>query len=197
MTMQMPDRFVYRGQLAEAIAVSRKLAFSPARNFGIQTFSWATSNHRGFWCNYVIEEALVIHTLHLVSKDDVYPVIEGIQAEPVPEYVGLFENHIKPHHPTAHYAGLPMQYVGLNYVVDYSGSILIGLGIKEGSRIERYHQLLELEFEDGILMRSTDVTEKWAKVHDKASAGTTEDYWWQKKENDYYDLINYGLMGIP
>ena len=196
MTMQIPDRFVYRGQRAEAIAISRHIEFSPARNFDIQTFSWATSNHRGFWCDYVIEEALVIHTLHLVSKDDVYPVLDGIQAEPVPEYVVLFENHIKPHHPTTHHIGLPMQYVGLNYMVDYTGSILMGVGIKEGSRNERYQKVFELEFEDGILMQSTDITETWAKVHDKA-AETTENYWWQKKENDYYDLINYGLMGIP
>ena len=112
------------------------------------------------------------------------------------KYVELFENHIKPHRPTTHYIGLPMQYIGLNYIVDYTGSILLGVGIKEGSRNERYHQVFQLDFEDGILMQSTNITETWSKVHNKAT-GTSEDYWWQKKENDYYYLINYGLMGIP
>ncbi len=196
MTMQMPDRFVYRGQRAEAIAISRRLEFSPARNLGIETISWITSNHRGFWCDYVIEEALVIQTLHLVTKDDRYPMLDGIHPEPVPEYVELFEKHIKPSHPSMHYAKLPMQYVGLNYMVDYTGSILMGVGIKEGGGNGRYHQVFELNFEDGILMQSTDITETWVKVHDEAS-GTTEDYWWQNKKNDYYYLVNYGLMGIP
>jgi hypothetical protein len=92
MTMQMMDSFSYRGERAETIAISRRFSFSPANNFGIAVTSWATSNYRGFWCDYSIDESLVINNLYLFSKDHLYPPVNGRKAEEIAEFRHLLDD---------------------------------------------------------------------------------------------------------
>ncbi len=192
MTIQMQDLFVYRGCEAHALAISKRFDFSPSRDFGIELWlSWSTANHRGFWCEYELGDEFLLRSLCLVSKDDAYPPLRGVQAEPVPIYLELFEKYIKQKSADQRYRGLPMQYPGLNYPIGYTGLILIGTGMETGSR-RSYRQVLELSFEQGLLMETTDRTEMWEETQSETGESTIKP-WWTEREHDYYYLINYGF----
>ena len=160
--MQMTDSFIFRSKRAEAIAISRRFEFSPFRDFGIETISWITSNHRGFRCDYVIDSELRIQNLYMVTMDDAYPTINGIQADPDPVWLEFFNTSLKPRYPTKQYSGLPMRYMNLNYTIDYTGLAVIGIvPDKANNGHDGYSQVIELRFENGVLMDSTDRSELW------------------------------------
>ena len=196
MSMQRPDTFTYKGEPAYAIAISQRFTFTPADNLGIETAGWATSNHRGFWCDYSIDEVLTIQNLYLFSHDHQYPLINGRQAEKIPEFVRLIlEVNANSRTPKRYDDGFPMQYMGIDYDVDYTGRIALGVKPstnKSGER--RYRRVYDLLFESGILLESTDITELWRST--VGGEQTCSDYWWQQEENDYYYLINYRFMGL-
>lgn len=197
MTMQRLDTFMYQGVPAEAIAISRKFSFSPANNFDIETTSWITSNYRGFWCDYAIDEALVIQNLYLFSKKNLYPTINGKGAEEIPDFVCLLnEFNKKACKPILYNDRFPMQYIGINYEYDYTGNIVLGVvpsQNKAGQR--RYRKVFDLEFEVGILIESIDITEKWRlSINPKNKEGSK--YWWENENHRYDYLVNYGLMEV-
>ena len=146
MTMQMLDSFSYRGKRAEAIAISRRFSFTPENNFGIVTSAWGTSNYRGFWCDYDIDEWFVLSNLYLFSKTHDYPNINGKKAEEIPEFVRLLEQiNSKAKKERRYINGFPMQYRGINYICEYSGRIVLGIEpIQNKSRKERYREVYEL-----------------------------------------------------
>lgn len=197
MTMQKLDTFMYRGVPAEAIAISRKFLFSPSYNFDIETTSWTTSNYRGFWCDYAIDEALVVKNLYLFSKNHQYPTINGKVAEEIPDFVGLLtELNKKARKPMLYHEGFPMQYMGINYECDYTGNIVLGVDPSQNKAGQRcYRKVYDLAFEVGILIESTDITEKWRLSINQKNKEASK-YWWEDENHNYYYLINYGLMGV-
>lgn len=196
MTMQMTDSFIYKREPAEAIAISRRFSFTPFNTFGIETAPWATSNYRGFRCDYDIDASLVIKNLYLFSKNHSYPLINGQKAEEIPEYTSILsEINKKTRAPKRYRDGFPMQYIGINYAYKYSGNIVLGLNPESGmSRCERYLKVVELCFADGILTESSEITDLWRSANEQKEKDSTR-YWWEEKENDYVYLINLGFMG--
>ena len=192
MTMQKMDSFLYRGERAEAIAISQRFSFSPASHFDITTASWATSNHRGFWCDYSIDESLIINNLYLFSKDHLYPPINGRNAEEIPEFRHLLDDiNEKARTPKQYQDGFPMQYIGIDYDCDYSGKIVLGVDPKRNeSGRERYRKVIELVFDKGIVLDTIDITEIWWEVNGQHDKGSTS-YWWEREDNNYFYLINY------
>ena len=163
MTTQMPDRFLCRRQPVSMIALRPRLTFSPLRDFGITTVDWITSNHRGFWCDYEIDDGLLLRNLYL--KSETYPTIAGIDAAPIPFYTKLFkDNNID--------ASPPMQYLGLDYLVDYTGDFVV-----KGPSIS------ELRFENGIIVDEVEISKENSS-------------WWADEKHSYFYQLNYGLMGI-
>ena len=197
MTMQMMDSFSYRGERAEALAVSRRFSFSPANNFGITTASWATSNHRGFWCDYSVDESLVIKNVYLFSKNHHYPPINGRNAEEIPEFRLMLDDiNKKARIPKQYQDCFPMQYLSIDYDYEYSGRIVLGISpIRNKSGRVRYRRVIELVFNSGIVMEASDISERWRPI-DERNGFDSISYWWEQEDNDYSYLINYCLMGV-
>ena len=191
MTMQMLDSFIYKREPAEAIAISRRFSFTPLNTFGIETAPWATSNYRGFRCDYDIDESLVIKNLYLFSKNHSYPLINGNKAEEIPEYTSILsEINKKARVPKRYLDGFPMQYMGINYEYEYSGKIVLGVNPKRGvPEGERYLKVVELCFVDGILTESSEITDLWRSANEQKEKKSTR-YWWEEKENSYAYLVN-------
>ncbi len=197
MTMQMLDSFSYRGKRADAIAISRRFSFMPASSFGIVTAAWITSNYRGFWCNFDIDEMLVLSNLYLFSKTHEYPAINGKKAEEIPEFVRILEQiNSKAKEKRNYTDGFPMQYRSIDYIYEYSGRIVIGIETEQNkSGKERYREVYELLFETGILLEEADITSTWKAVYEKQN-GQPEEYWWESEDNNYFNLMNYAFMGV-
>ena len=195
--MQISDTFTYKGEQANAIALNRRLPFSPASNFGIATAAWATSNYRGFWCDYSIDETLKVKNLYLFSRDHSYPSINGQAAEKIPEFVKLILRiNAEARTPWCYDDGFPMRYMDINCDVEYSGRIAIGVkpsSSKSGKR--SYKRVYDLLFDSGILIEFTDITDIW-KSADSCAGSNPGTCWWMERENDYYYLLNYRFMGI-
>lgn len=191
MTMQMTDSFIYKREPAEAIAISRRFSFTPFNTFGIETAPWATSNYRGFRCDYDIDESLVIKNLYLFSKNHSYPLINGNKAEEIPEYTSILsEINKKARVPKRYLDGFPMQYMGINYEYEYSGKIVLCVNPKRGVPAgERYLKVVELCFVDGILTESSEITDLWRSANEQKEKKSTR-YWWEEKENSYAYLVN-------
>ena len=171
---------------AKAFAFSDKIDFSPWKAFSLETVRWSTANHRGFWCDYKIEEKLIIINLHLVTKDLVYPPLMNVLAEEDPIYKEIrdrFGRNIP----------FPMQYSNIDYEVDYTGKMVLGIDF-DRSQDDRYKQVLELGFEHGILMDTIDIT-TIRKASKKKDIIAPDDIWWMKEKNDYYYRLNYGDWG--
>ena len=152
MTMQMLDSFSYRGMHAEAIAISRRFSFTPANNLGILTVAWGTANYRGFWCDFDIDEMFVLSNLYLFSKTYEYPVINGKNAEKIPEFVRLLEQKNRKAKGERRYIdGFPMQYKGIDYLYEYSGRVVLGINPAQSKfGQERYREVYELLFDKGV-----------------------------------------------
>lgn len=197
MTMQMLDSFLYKGKRAEAIAISHRVAFTPEKHFGLATVAWGTSNYRGFWCDFDIEEKFVLSNLYLFSKTHDYPAINGKKAENIPEFVRILEQiNSKAKEERRYTDGFPMQYRGIDYIYEYSGRIVFGIEpVQNKSGKERYQEVRELLFDKGALIDEEDITAPWNAVCEKQE-GQPEDYWWEAKDNNYFDLMNYAFMGM-
>ena len=197
MTMQMLDSFSYRGMHAEAIAISRRFSFTPANNLGILTVAWGTANYRGFWCDFDIDELFVLSNLYLFSKTREYPVINGKNAEKIPEFVRLLEQKNRKAKGERRYIdGFPMQYKGIDYLYEYSGRVVLGINPAQSKfGQERYREVYELLFDKGVLINESDITESWKAVCEKQK-GQPEEYWWEATDNNYFDLMNYAFMGV-
>ena len=198
MTMQMRDTFSYKGVQAEAIAISQKFSFTPAKSLGVTVGSWSTANYRGFWCDYSIDDILVIHNLYLFSEDHAYPILNEKKAEEIPIYRHLLDDIKRnPRHKTKQYQdGFPMQYSDIDYYSDYTGRVVLGIDpVQNKPEQERYRSVIELVLDSGIVMETTDITDLWKAAKGRSDDSSTS-YWWEHKENSYSYLINYGLMGL-
>jgi len=56
-------------------------------------------------------------------------------------------------------------------------------------------KVIELVFENGMVLEATDITEHWRSSEERQGEATAS-YWWEQKDNDYFYLINFSFMGI-
>lgn len=78
MTAQIGDRFQYKGNYYNIVAISEPLPFSP-QTFGITPEGACTACWAGYWCEYEIKKnALILQNLYIHSKDNYYPSINGV-----------------------------------------------------------------------------------------------------------------------
>lgn len=190
MTMQIRDSFSFQNKECEAIALSRKLKIFPKLDFGVKTSAFSTSNYRGFHCDYVIDGELIVKNLYIYSEHNDYPIINNVRAVPDPFWVDIRKKTGKERLP------VPVIYYGINFKDKYSGKMLIGIGLHPDlHKSQRYDQILELEFSEGVLQNSDDISglwKAWAKEQKEGEGG----YWWTYEDNSYHNLLNYSLMGL-
>lgn len=139
----------------------------------------------------------VLSNLYLFSKTHDYPTINGKKAEEISEFVRILEQiNSKAKEERRYTDGFPMQYRGIDYTYEYSGRVVLGIEPAQNkSGKERYRQVYELLFEDGLLTEEADITSIWKAVCEKQK-GQPEEYWWEAKDNNYFDLMNYAFMGV-
>ncbi|MDO4837648.1 MAG: hypothetical protein Q4B32_04570 [Clostridia bacterium] len=146
MTAQIADEYKVSGKKYEIIAMSAPVTFDPS-DYGFHPTAPHTACWRGYWCDYkVTSKQLMLDKLHIYCGDDCYPVFRGVTPQNDP--VG---------------GGSMKLYKGLNQLVDYDGSLVLGRGfinryyIHMGfQRAWAYEEVKELVFEHGMVVRTVD-----------------------------------------
>lgn len=160
MTVQVGDIYKHNQIEYEIVKTSAPLVFNP-QNYGIRPESVVTCCWNGYWCEYTtVNGNLLLETLYIHSKDNCYPQINGICAEP--DNPKVFE------HMGHHF------YKHLNIPIPYTGKILIVKGYVPGysspighRHILGYQAYLELIFENGILNTVLDQTHIAQELRDQ------------------------------
>lgn len=154
MTAQVGDRFTYKKEGYNIVALSEPLKFNP-KDYGITPTARCTGCWAGFWCEYDISETgIVLKNFFINSKDDHYPEVNGV----LPECVG----HSKtPREYMGHHC-----YRGVNISIPYTGKIVVGKDFLQEyyihmgyQRAWAYEVLKEFVFEDGKLVETIDHSE--------------------------------------
>ena len=166
MTMQREDSYLIDGSRYERIFRGPRREFVP-EDYGFEP-KWAiTSCGSGFWCCYTIcENRLILHELYIHDANENYPPLNGVEPAPT-EYIDAitcrkgvwFKNKIDRFHGHKAYkdVGLPL---------DFTGAVLIGRERVQGVPCRilwkvqpcGYRHVLKLDFENGELIRKTDLS---------------------------------------
>ncbi len=155
MTAQISDKFEYKGKKYSLAALSAPIPFAPEQ-YGLKPQGCCTALYRGFWCEYKItDEALILDNLHISNRKWRYPKLNGVSASWSKDDMGC------------------RTYKGVNLTIPFSGKILLGEGfihkyyIHMGyQRPYAYKELIEFEFEKGVLQKTTDCSKIAAKMRD-------------------------------
>ena len=161
MTAQFNDIFRLKGTEYALAGISGGNLFDPVE-FGLNPFMASTACWRGYVATFAIADAqLVLDTLHVNLPPEISaarnqpngPIINGIQPTPPTNGLNLFNN----------------EYKGLNYRMDYTGSLLLGrefireLYVHMGFHPAwKYKTVIELTFEKGLLISELDRS-TWAE----------------------------------
>ena len=166
MTAQIGDIFKYQKKEYTVVALSNGQLFDP-KNYGLEAHARCTACYRGYWCEYgVDDESLMLRDFYMFNLDGNYPPLNGIQIAPQEFeecqcYVG--ENKWEKSTMPAHLGH--QVYRNVNLLLPYTGKILLGrdfmgeyyihMGFQRGWA---YRRLIELEFDEGLLLESHDVS---------------------------------------
>lgn len=152
MTAQIGDRFRYKRNEYSIVAISHPLEFKP-ENYGITPEFFSTACWAGFWCEYRIsEKGIVLENLFVNSKDDYYPIINGVSPvvgkEGSKKYFEYMGHHC---------------YRGVNIKMPYTGKIVVGKDFMQEyyihmgyQRAWSYKVLKEFVFKEGVLREVVD-----------------------------------------
>lgn len=165
MTAQIEDIYNYDNNDYRILALSSAVLFKP-QDYGMEPQGCCTACWRGYWCEYdVYDYELILKNLYFHNEDDDYPPLNGVEVSP-PEFIevegrrGLRKKREKFTIP-AHYGH--RVYKDVNLPIPYTGKILLGDGfIREYyihmgfQRAWAYEKLIELVFEEGILLECND-----------------------------------------
>lgn len=170
MTAQIGDQYKYSNGEYTFVAQSAPIPFHPSE-FGIIPMAACTACWSGFWCVYnITEDGIFLEDLYVNSGNEQYPAINGI----LPECQDGNE--------TFTYMG-HHRYAGLNIKIPYTGKILVGGDFVHGyyrhmghQRPWAYKKLLELVFENGKLIQTTDQSKIASSIRKKirSDEGFTE-----------------------
>ena len=167
MTAQIGDIYRYQKKEYTIVALSSAILFDP-KNFGLEAHTSSTACWRGYWCEYAIEnDELLLKNLYLFNADGKYPPFNGVEVSP-PEFEkyeccrGSKKRRGKLTMP-AHFGH--RVYRDVNLPVPYTGRILLGDGFMQEYYIHMgfqrgwaYKKLIELVFEEGILLECNDLS---------------------------------------
>lgn len=166
MTVQIGDIYKYQSEDYSLVALSEGSLFDPFAH-GLSSHPSCTACHRGYWCEYELREnALYLKNLYLFNKDGYYPPLNGIDISPQ-EFIerecrsnGHTEKVLRPAnwgHRTYKDVAIPIKF---------TGKILIGRFETPTYHVEgiwdnpwRYKELLELIFDNGMLVNLIDQSE--------------------------------------
>lgn len=167
MTVQIGDIYRYQNKKFTIVAMSSLNIFNP-RSFGLEPHTGATVCWRGYWCEYdIVDDELRLKDLYLFNADGNYPPINGTEVsnQEFEEYESYRGNKKK-----CEKVKIPANfghrvYRDINMLIPYSGRILLGnefmdeyyihMGFQRGWA---YRKLIELVFEEGILMECNDIS---------------------------------------
>jgi hypothetical protein len=162
MTAQINDTFRYGGTTYSVAGISEGELFDPAV-LHLEPVAACTACWRGYQVMYaVLETHLVVADLHvnLMEDGEGYrrkpgPTINGVTPDGSREKFDFFNNH----------------YVGVNYHLEYSGGLLLADGFIRDLYVHmgfhpawKYERVLELLFENGVLVQEFDRSEAMAEV---------------------------------
>ena len=184
MTAQVSDKCFYREEKYSIVALSNVIPFDP-KNFGLEPVECTTSCHRGYWCEYEINgKRLLLKNLYIYSL--VYPSLNGKVVAPE-EFVESMCYSPKTKEwtkgMTSAHSGHRVYY-DVNLPIPYTGKIALGKNFLDKYYVHMgfqqawaYETLLEMEFEEGLLTKSTDLSR-----HAKAKRNALEEK--RKKEKE-------------
>lgn len=166
MTAQFGDMYTYKQKSYTVIATSDAFPFRP-KEYGLEPHCSCTACYRGYWCEYaIIDDQLVLQNLYLFNRDGAYPPINGVEVEPQ-EFI---EHDCSTSNGRNQIIKLPKLfghriYKNVNLPILYSGKILLGNGFLHEFYVHMgfqrgwaYQELIELCFEEGILVESYDLS---------------------------------------
>jgi hypothetical protein len=163
MTAQINDRFRHCGAEYSLAGISEGELFDPSI-LDLKPAMASTACWRGYQAIFaVLDSRLVLDTLHVNLPEGEReecrsvqgPAINGVAPTGSREGFDFFNNH----------------YEGLDYYLEYSGGLLIADGFIYDLYVHmgfhppwKYKTVIELVFEDGVLRKEFDRSERMAKV---------------------------------
>lgn len=167
MTAQIGDIYKYEKKEFTIVALSSAMLFDP-KNFGMEPHPSSTACYRGYWCEYSIEnDELLLKDLYLFNSDGKYPPLNGVEVSPqeFKEYECYKGNNKKSEKVTMPAYFGHRVYRDVNMPIPYTGKILLGDGFMREYYIHMgfqrgwaYKKLIELVFEEGILVECNDLS---------------------------------------
>ncbi len=162
MTAQIGDIYKYQKKECTIVALSDANPFDP-KDFGLEPHAISSACWRGYWCEYAIEnDKLLLKNLYLYNEDDNYPQFNGVEVSP-PEFEEYKCNGGKKVTMEANFGH--RVYREVNMPISYTGKILLGDGFIQEYYIHMgfqrgwaYKKLIELVFEEGILLECNDLS---------------------------------------
>ena len=166
MTAQIGDIYKINDKRYSLVARSGNVVFDP-KSYGLEPHARCTACYRGYWCEYtILEEELILQNLFIFNKDEHYPPFNGVEVTP-PEFneydcdagKGKRKKVTLPAH-LGHRV-----YRDVNLTIPFSGKILLGSDFMQEYYIHMgyqrgwgYKKLIELVFDEGLLMESCDMS---------------------------------------
>lgn len=145
MSQQITDPFIGEGENWTFLGADNVYDLFDPEAFGLKPEALHTACWKGFVVTFSVESSeLFLKNLLVNTENDVYPDINGVHAE---------ESGMSLH-----------EYKNLNIKLNYSGTIIVGQEFKEEfigrafTGPHSYSKTYELEFEEGILLDSKDIS---------------------------------------
>ncbi|RME05650.1 MAG: hypothetical protein D6812_02780 [Deltaproteobacteria bacterium] len=157
MQEQIRDMVVYRGKTYILIGVNGPRPFDPQRE-GLTPIRLSQTHWRGYQCVYRVEGAkLLLDQLHITTR-----VVDRELFGVKPKDGGLL---------------FTATYTGIEHEIPFSGTMLIGRGSLSSPYAHlsahpawRFGQVHELLFEDGILVRAEERTERMNEIRQRIAS---------------------------
>lgn len=160
MSAQVGDRFTFKREAYSVVAMSEPIQISP-RDYGVTPESVGEVCREGYWCEYLISnKGIILKNLYVNSKDDFYPVINGVEPTTAQKGSTGYSQYMGHH-----------LYKNINVAVKYNGTMILGKDFikkyytRTGYQKAWSYQILnELVFKDGKLVETIDHTEAAKKM---------------------------------
>ena len=169
MTAQIPEIFRYQAGKYELVGISDKGLFDPSV-FDLEFSSPNTACYRGFQAVFALEkDQLVIREFRACLADLFDSETSAELTDNRFEIAGT-----TPSEPPERARGFNAYYKNLNYELNYTGGLLLGdefirdLYTHMGFQAPwKYEKVIELIFEEGVLQKETDRSERMSALRDE------------------------------
>ena len=167
MTAQIEDIYKHENKNYTVVARSAGEIFEPEK-YGLEPHGRATACYRGYWCDFeTVDEELFLNNLYIYNKEDNYPALNGMPVSPA-EFWESKKKSKRSKNPEMvkipAYFGHRM-YRNVHLQIPYTGKILLGSEFIQSyyihmgfQRAWAYETLLELVFDEGLLMECNDLS---------------------------------------